>query len=156
MLFVPSIHVGADIIRPHQQRVKPKCGGSFELLAKNRQGANFLAPLYFPSVKPFRWCPIHQKVIMKLRSSSVTRFKEEIGNEKTNVTDGNLMNFLWFEYNTRIMQLQANLCVNCVNFISDLWNVECRRTARSSAPESRYCVAPAKAHTRSRGRIPAV
>ena len=71
------------------RRVKPKCGGKFELLPKYRQGANFLAPLYFPSVKPFRWCPIHQKVIMKLRSSSVTRFKEEIGNEKTNITDGN-------------------------------------------------------------------
>ncbi|HWQ05972.1 MAG TPA: hypothetical protein VN453_02070, partial [Feifaniaceae bacterium] len=26
----------------------------------------------------------------EVRSSSVTRFKEEIGNEKTNITDGNL------------------------------------------------------------------
>ncbi len=59
----------------------------------------------------------------EVRSSSVTRFKEEIGNEKTNITDGNFIYFSCPQYNTRIMQMQAILYVDCVIFISYLWIV---------------------------------
>ena len=84
-----------------------------------------MAPLYFPSVKPFRWCPIHQKVIMKLRSSSVTRFKEEIGNEKTNITDGNLFTFSDLSITPELCnckQIYA-LIVSILFRICEIWRV---------------------------------
>ena len=48
----------------------------------------------------------------EVRSSSVTRFKEEIGNEKTNTTDGNFIYFYGYS-------ITSELC-NCKGFYAPI------------------------------------
>jgi len=55
---------------------------------------------------------------MKLRSSSVTRFKEEIGNEKTNITDGNLTYKISIAL--QLWNCKHESVTICVKFIADL------------------------------------
>ena len=63
---------------------------------------------------------------MKLRSSSVTRFKEEIGNEKTNITDGNLFTFYGLSITPKLCNCKRiyALIVSILFHICEIWRVD--------------------------------